>query len=817
MDKSMSLPEAASVVVIGGGVMGCSVLYHLAKMGVKDVVLLERKQLTCGTTGHSAAQVRQLRSSNNMTELIKYSTELYAGLEAETGQSTGWIKTGSLVLATNEDRFTFIKRQASLAKLFNVETHIIDQSEAAEMWPMMNADDVVGAIYSPDDGRVNPSDLCVALIKGAKANGARVFEDSEVTGFDIENGRVAAVRTEHGDIKCEKVVNCAGLWGRRIGEMAGVTVPLYACEHFYLLTKAIKGMGAHLPTLADHDNYLYMRDEVGGLLAGCFEPNAKGIALDKLPHDFAFDLLNEDWDHFEPMMINALHRIPALETAEVRMLLNGPESFTPDGNFLIGEAPEVGGFFVGCGMNSVGIAAGGGMGKALAQWVVADEAPMDLWSVDIRRFARFSANERMLSKRVPEMMGLHYVVGYPGRELESARGVRRSALHDRLAQSGAQFGLRMGWERADWFAEDGDPVPPPLKYGEPGWHDAVGRECFAARNGVALFDQSSFAKLLLQGPDAEAVLQRLCANNVAVEPGQVVYTAMLNDRGGMESDFTAFRLAGDRYMLITGSSQPVRDKNWIEKNLLDGEFVTLTDITSSLAVLSIMGPKSRTLLQRLTDTDMGNDTFPMFTSREISLGYATVRAARLSYVGELGWELYVPVEMAAGLYDELMAAGEDLGLRNAGMLALGSLRVEKGYRSWGHDITPDETPLEAGLGFAVKLKTDIAFKGRQAIEEQKQEGLNQRLVHFKVVDPSLHLLGHEPILQHDKVIGQVTSAAYSHTLGACAAMGYIQLNGKNPGQIIGEGNFKIEYAAKTYPAEAALEPLFDPKGEHIRC
>lgn len=817
MENPKKFPDAASVVVIGGGVMGCSVLYHLAKMGVKDVVLLERKQLTSGTTWHSAAQVRQLRSSNNMTELIRYSTELYAGLEAETGQSTGWTKTGSLILATNEDRFTFIMRQASVAKIFDVETHIIGQREAAEMWPMMNADDVIGAIYSPDDGRVNPSDLCAALIKGAKANGARVFEDSEVTGFDIDKGRIAGVRTEHGLIHCDKVVNCAGLWGRRIGEMAGVTVPLYACEHFYLLTKEIVGMGAHLPTLADHDNYLYLRDEVGGLLAGCFEPNARGIALDKLPNDFAFDLLNEDWDHFEPMMMNALHRIPALETAEVRMLLNGPESFTPDGNFLLGEAPEVSGFFVGCGMNSVGIAAGGGAGKALAEWVIYGEPPMDLWSVDIRRFARFSANERILKERVPEMMGLHYVVGYPGRELETARGVRRTPIHDRLAENGAQFGLRMGWERADWFAEGSELLPQPLKFGKPAWHDAVGRECFAARNGVALFDQTSFSKLMLQGPDAEPVLQRLCANNVAVKEGQVIYTAMLNDRGGMESDFTAFRLADDRYMLVTGSNQPVRDKHWIEQNLLDGEFVTLTDITSSLAVLSVMGPKSRTLLQRLTDADLGNAAFPVFTSREISLGYATVRAARLSYVGELGWELYVPVEMAAGLYDELMATGQDLGLRNAGMLALGSLRVEKGYRSWGHDVTPDDTPLEAGLGFAVKLKTDIPFKGRKALEKQKQEGIQQRLVHFKVVDPSLHLIGHEPILQYEKVVGQVTSAAYSHTLGACVAMGYIRLDGRSPKEIISEGNFKIEYAAEAYTVEASLDPLFDPRGEHIRC
>ena len=814
--SEQGLPTSAEVVVIGGGIMGCSTLYHLAKLGMRNGVLLERKQLTCGTTWHSAAQVRQLRSSRNLTRLIKYSTDLYASLEQETGQSTGWLRTGSLSIATNPDRMTHILRQAALADAFGVETHVIGPREAAEMWPMMRADDVLGAVYSPDDGRVNPSDLCLALVKGAKANGGRICEDTEVVGFDIGDGRIRGVRTNRGEIACDTVVNCAGLWGRRIGAMAGVAVPLYACEHFYLLTKPIEGVGAHLPTLSDHDGHLYIRDEVGGLLVGCFEPKAKPLALSDLPKDFAFDLLNEDWDHFEPMMLNALHRIPALETAEARMLLNGPESFTPDGSFLLGEAPEVRGFFVGCGMNSVGIATGGGAGRAIAEWIVHGQPTMDLWPVDIRRFARVHANQRVLRQRVPEELGLHYAIGFPGREPETARGLRRGPVHDRLAAKGAQFGPRMGWERANWFAREGDPVPPPLRFGKPAWFDAVARECKAAREGVVVFDQTSFGKLLVQGPDAEKVLQRLCANDVAVDPGRVVYTGLLNERGGYESDLTVFRLDGRRYMLVTGTAQPVRDLDWIHRNLGADERVTVTDIGGSLAVFSVMGPESRTLLSRLTAEDLSNTGFDLFTAREINLGSALVRAARLSYIGELGWELYVPVEMAAGLYDELTAAGADLGLTDAGMYALTSLRIERGYRAWGHDVTPDDTPLEAGLAFATKLKSGIPFIGRKALLGQKQRGLSRRLIHLRFRDPAVFPLGDEPIVKNGAVLGQVTSAAYSHTLGTSLAMGYVALDGRPVAELIADGGLEVRIAGDRHAVDAATTPFFDPKGDRMR-
>jgi len=812
-----SLPSHASVVIIGGGVMGCSTLYHLAKLGVRDVILLERKKLTCGTTWHSAAQVRQLRSTNNLTQLIRYSAELYGSLEAETGQSTGWTRTGSLSIATNPDRLTHIRHQASLAKVFGVETHELSGAEAARLWPMMRSRDIIGAVYSPGDGRVNPSDLCAALIKGAKAQGARIFEDTPVTGFQIQDARVSGVNTARGDVRCETVVNCAGLWGRQVGAMAGVSVPLYACEHFYLLTKPIEGIERHLPTLSDHDGCLYIRDEVGGILAGCFEPGAKALSLDQLPRDFAFDLLDEDWDHFEPMMHNAMHRIPALEHAEVRSLVNGPESFTPDGAFLLGQAPELKGFFVGCGMNSVGVASGGGAGKALAEWIVEGAPTRDLWSVDIRRFAPFHANESTLRQRIPEVLGLHYAISYPGREPHTARGLRRSPIHDRLAANGAQFGTRSGWERAAWFAAGHEPLPAPLRFGKPAWFDAEQRESQAARNDVVLFDQSSFAKILMDGADAQRLLQKLCANDVDVAPGMIVYTGMLNERGGYESDLTVMRLARDRYLLVTGTGQAIRDMDWIRDAITPGDNVSVLDVTPSLAVFSVMGPKSRRLLEGLTPEDLGNAAFPLFTIREIPLAGATVRAARLSYVGELGWELYVPVEMAAALYDELMAAGSGTGLVNAGTHALTSLRIEKGYRAWGHEVTPDDSPLEAGLGFATKMRSDIPFVGRQALLEQRKTGLVRRLVHLKLDDPKIFLLGDEPIRRDGEMVGQITSAAYGHSLGASVAMGYVDLDDRPLAAMIDGGVFEVECATERFPVTVSLSPFFDPPGKRMKA
>ena len=693
----MAFPEDASVVIIGGGIMGCSTAYHLAKAGVEGVVLIERQQLTSGTTWHSAAQVRQLRSSANLTRLIGHSAALYRSLEAETGQATGWISKGSLSIAANPDRLTHIRRQAALARLFGLAVEEIDPAEAGRLWPLIRTDDLLGAVYAPDDGRVNPSDLCAALVKGAKAGGVEVFEQTAVSGFEKRGGRVSAVVTDRGRIACEAVALTAGLWSREVAALAGVTAPLYACEHFYLLTEPI-GIEGHLPTLSDHDGHLYIRDEVGGLLVGCFEPDAKPLPLDKLPRDFAFDLLNEDWDHFEPMLENAIHRIPALAEAGARMLLNGPESFTPDGNFILGESPDLQGFFLGCGMNSVGIASGGGAGRALAEWIVEGRPTMDLWEVDARRFAPFQGNLKALHERIPEELGLHYAVSFPGRRPETVRGLRRSPVHGGLEAAGASFGPRAGWERPEFFIPDGRQVPHDLTFSRPPWFDLVAAEHAATRDGAALFDQSSFAKFRVAGADALGFLQQLSANDLDVTPGRVVYTLMLNARGGVEADLTVFRIAGDDFLLICGTGLEPKIGAWLRRHLNADAKVSITDVTSGTAVLGLAGPGAEEVLRHASSADVSADAFPPYRHRVIEVGYAHARAARLSYTSEDGFELYVASEFAAHVFDALHEAGAASGLRNAGTLALTSLRIERGFKAWATTWAPATQPGKPAWG-----------------------------------------------------------------------------------------------------------------------
>ena len=809
------LPDRARVVVIGGGAIGLSTLYHLAEIGISDAVLLERKELTCGTTWHSAAQVRTLRSTRNLTRLIKYSAELYARLEAETGQATGWTRTGSLSIATNPDRFTHIKCQAALSELFDIECRVIGAEEAGELWPLMRTDDVIGAVYSPNDGRVNPSDLSAALAKGARAKGAKIFEHTPTTGFRIEDGRVTGVKTRTGRIECEAAALCAGLWSREVAKLAALSLPLYACEHFYLLTKPIDGIEGHLPTLGDHDGHLYFRDDVGGLLVGCFEPHGKPLAVSDLPAEFSFDLLNEDWDHFEPMMLNALHRIPALETAEARTLLNGPESFTPDGSPLVGEAPGLGGLFLGCAMNSMGIASAGGIGRALAHWIAEGQPEFDLWPVDPRRFAARQCEEAVLRERIPEVLGDHYAIAFPGRELETGRNLRQSPLYQRLAAKGANFGERMGWERADWFDPAGGGERA-LRFGRPAWFDRVAAEHRAAREDVALFDQTSFGKLKLEGPDAEAAMQHLCANDMAVAPGRIVYSSMLNTAGGIESDLTVTRLSEIEYLLVTGTAQPVRDLHWIRSHLGPGTRVEVSDVTEDLAVLAVMGPKSRDLLATLTAAALDDEAFPYLASREIKLAGLTTRASRISYVGELGWELYLPIAEATALYDALSAAGEPYGLRDAGAFALTSLRVERGYRAWGHDVGPDDTPLEAGLGFAVKLDREVDFIGRVALQRQREAGVDRRLLFFRLDDANAFPIGDEPIRRGGAIVGQVTSAAFGHCVGTSVAMGYVRLDGAPAEEVAARDGYEIDIAGKRAAATGSLVPFFDPNGTRLK-
>ncbi len=814
---SQGLPAAAQVVIIGGGIVGCSTAYHLTKLGWRDVVLLERRALGCGSTWHAAGLVGQLRAYLNMTQLIRYSTELYASLEEETGQATGWKACGSLTVARTEARMTQLKRTASMARAFNVEAEIISAREAAKNWPLMRTDDLVGAVWLPADGKVNPADLTAALAKGARAGGARIVENVPVTGIQVRRGAVAGVETSQGKIACETVVNCAGLWAREVGNLCGVTVPLHAVEHMYIVTKPIDGVTPDLPVMRDPDGHVYFKEEVGGLVMGGFEPVAKPWLSRGVPEDFAFSLLKEDWDQFEILLTNAITRVPALEGAEVRQLLNGPESFTPDNQFILGEAPEVRRFYVGAGFNSAGIASAGGAGRALAEWIIEGRPAVDLWPVDIRRFARSHGNERWLRDRVVESPGLHYAMAWPFREFTTGRGLRRSPLHDRLAAKGASFGSKMGWERANWFAPEGVRPETVYSFGRPNWLPYSAAEHHATRNAVAVFDQTSFSKLLLQGRDAEAVLQRLCANDVGVAPGKVVYTGMLNNRGGFESDLTVTRLAGDAYFIVTGTAQTTRDFDWIRRHIPDDAHAHLTDVTSAYAVLSIMGPRSRDLLSRLTDADLGNAAFPFGTAREIGVGYAVARAIRITYVGELGWELYVPVECAAGVYDAIMDAGAGFGLKNAGYYALESLRLEKGYRAWGRELTPDDTPLEAGLDFAVRLDKAVPFIGRELLLRQKETGVSKRLALFTLEDEAAFPFGDEPIFRNGKCVGWLTSTAFGHTLGCAVGMGYVRDQVAVEASFIESGAYEIEIAGTRFPAKAHLRALYDPANKRVRA
>jgi glycine cleavage system aminomethyltransferase T/glycine/D-amino acid oxidase-like deaminating enzyme len=806
--------DRARVVIIGGGIIGCSVAYHLTRLGWRDVLLLERKTLTSGTTWHAAGLVGRLRGSRTMSRLVGYSAELYAGLEAETGQATGWKRCGSLIAARTADRLTQLRRSVALGRAVDIEAHIVGPDEVARLWPSCRADDLVGAMYVPDDGRVIPADVTQALAAGARAGGARLRENVSVTGVLIRDGAVAGVSATGGDIACEVVVNCAGLWARELARRSGVTVPLYPVEHFYAVTRPIAGITPDLAVLRDLDGHVYIREEVGGLLVGGFEPVAKPWTADPIPEDFAFSLLKEDWDQFEILIRNGVQRVPALESAEIQLLLNGPESFTPDGHFILGEAPGLRGYFVGAGFNSGGIASAGGAGRALAEWIVGGHAPMDLWAVDVRRFAAFHGDVGFLAKRMREAPGLHYRMAWPNREHETGRGLRRSPLHDRLAARGACFGAKMGWERANWFAPPGIEPHTVYSFGPQNWLPHAAREHRAAREAVALFDQTSFAKLLFTGPDAEAALQRLAANDVAAPEGRTVYTPLLNERGGYESDLTISRLGPETFLIVTGSGQRVRDPDWIRRNLPPGARVALADVTEDYATLGLMGPGAREALARVTDADLGNAVFPYGSLRDIAIAGATVRAIRISYAGELGWELYVPAGRAAAVYDTLMAAGEVV---NAGYYALDSLRIEKGYRAWGRELTPDDTPLEAGLAFTVRLDKPGGFIGREALLEQRARGVSRRLLLFALDDPRAIAWGDEPIYRAGRLAGTLTSAAYGHTAGRTVAMGYVACAPGERAAGLLAGPYEIDIAGSRVAATAALRAWHDPAGDRMRA
>jgi heterotetrameric sarcosine oxidase gamma subunit len=811
-----AFPTQARVVIIGGGIVGCSTAYHLARLGWRDVVLLERRQLTCGTTWHAAGLVGQLRATYNMTRLAQYSAELFRGLEAETGSATGFRQTGSLAVASDQERFEELKRGVSMAHSFGLAADVLTPDEARTRWPLLNAEDLVGGIFLPTDGKTNPVDTAQALAKGARMRGARILENVAVTDIRHKGGRATGVETSRGAIAAEYVVLCGGMWSRNLGRLAGVNVPLHAAEHFYVVSEPIAGLPPDLPTLRDPSGTIYAKEDAGKLLVGCFEPVAKPWGMDGIPESFCFDQLPADLDHIEPMLSHAVHRVPVLGETGLQLFFNGPESFTPDDRYLLGEAPELKNFYLATGFNSVGIQSSGGAGKVLAEWIAQGHPPMDLWDVDIRRVMPFQGNARYLHDRTVETLGLLYAMHWPFRQYETARGVRKSPLHDRLAARGACFGEAAGWERPNWYAPAGTEPRYEYSYGRQNWFEHSAAEHRAVRERVGLFDQSSFGKFLLQGRDAERVMSRLSANDVAVAPGRVVYTQWLNERGGIEADLTVTRLAWDEYLVVTSATSQVRDFHWLRSHIGEDERAVATDVTSAYAVIGIMGPRSRELLQSLTPDDLSNDAFPFGAAREIDLAYARVRAARLTYVGELGWELYVPTEFALGVFDAIAEAGERFGLAMAGYHAMNSLRMECGYRHWGHDIGDEDTPLEGGLGFAVAFDKPGGFIGRDALLRRRESGLGRRLVQFALKDAAGMLYHDEPIIRDGAIVGRLTSGMFGHTIGRALGMGYVVHASVAEPSFIRSGRWEIEIAGERHPADASLAPFYDPRRERVR-
>jgi 4-methylaminobutanoate oxidase (formaldehyde-forming) len=821
---SIDLPTRTRVVIVGGGVIGCSVAYHLAKLGWNDVVLLERKQLTSGTTWHAAGLVGQLRQSINMTQLARYTGELYRSLEAETGQATGYRQCGSLSLATTAGRMEELKRNASMAKVFGLPVNVVSPGEIRSLYPLANLEDVIGGIHIPSDGYANAVDITQALAKGARAGGVRIFQELKVTAIRHDGERVKGVDTEHGGIEADYVVLCGGMWTRNLAASIGVTVPLHACEHYYVLFQDVPGLHSDMPVLRDYDHCSYFKYDAGKLLVGAFEPNARPWGAEGIPEDFAFGEIAGDFSHFEPVLMDAMRRIPALEQAGIQKFFCGPESFTPDVRYHLGESTELKNCFVAAGLNSIGLQSAGGVGKVVAEWIRDGHPPLDLWEVDVRRNMPFQINRKYLRERVSESLGLLYATHWPFRQYETARGVRKSAVHDRLARAGACFGEAFGWERANWYAPAGVEPSYAYSYGRQNWFEHSAREHHAVRSAVGLFDQSSFAKFRLEGADAARVLNRVCANDVAVAPGKMVYTQWLNERGGIEADLTVTRLTEGAFLIVSGAETESKDFNWLKRHIEPQAHCVLTNVTSGMGVLSLMGPQARELLQSMTPDDVSDRVFPFATSRVIELGYALVRASRITFVGELGWELYVPTEFMQGVYDELLAAGARHGLVHAGYHALNSLRIEKAYRHWGHDITDEDTPWEAGLGFALKLDKPGGFIGREALLRQRESGVRKRLVQLKLKSPDPLLYHNEPIWRGDSIVGFIRSGMYGHSLGAAVGLGYVTLSAPAPGAApgaadaaIGADDFQIEVAGVRYPATASLRPMYDPNNERIKC
>ena len=811
----MTLPDKAQAVIIGGGVSGCSVAYHLAKAGWRDIVLLERRKLTCGTTWHAAGLIAQLRASVNMTRLARYSAELYVGLEEETGISTGMRQVGSITVALTEDRMEEIRRQATMARIFDVEVSEISPGEIKDMYPHLNVEDAIGGVHLPLDGQCDPANIAMALAKGARMRGAQIREGVTVTRVVTQNGKVSGVEYDGpdgpGHIASDVVINCGGMWGRDLAAQNGVSLPLHACEHFYLVTEAIEGLG-HLPVLRVPDEHAYYKSDAGKMMLGAFEPKAKPWGMGGIHPDFEFDTLPEDWDHFTPILEAAMNRMPLFESAGIHTFFNGPESFTPDDRYYLGPAPELQGYWVAAGYNSVGIASSGGAGMALAEWITKSAPPFDLWEVDIRRAQPFQKNRAYLKDRVSETLGLLYADHYPYRQVETSRGIRRSPLHEHLAKRGAVFGEVAGWERANWFARDGQERHYRYDWHRQNWFDNHRAEHMAVRDGAGLFDMSSFGKIRVEGRDAVHFLNRVCSAQMDVATGRIAYTMLLNEQGGIEADLTVTRLSETAFLLVVPAATVQRNLAWLRDHVGD-DFATITDVTSAEAVLCLMGPASREMLSRISPNNFSNEAHPFGMAHEVEIGMGLGRAHRVTYVGELGWELYLPADQAAHVFETLMEAAPEVVL--CGLHTLDSCRIEKAYRHWGHDITDEDHVLEAGLGFAVS-KTKEGFIGRDAVLRKREAGLKRRLMQFLVSDPSAAIFHNEALIRDGRIIAHVTSGNYGHALGGAVALAYVPCAGETTEDLL-SSDYEIEIAGRRYPARASIKPMYDPSSERVRA
>jgi glycine cleavage system T protein len=806
------LPSHAQVVIIGGGVGGCSIAYHLTLLGWKDVVVLERHELTSGSTWHSAGLVGQMRSDANLTRMMHYSTDLYSRLKDETGIDPAWREVGGLRLASSAERLEEIKRLVGMAGSFGVPMELVSAKEAQDMFPLMNIDGVVGAAYTPNDGMIDPTGLTNALATGAKNRGARIFQDTNVEKINLKNGRVSEVVTDQGTIQTEIVVNAAGQWGKEVARMVGLNLPVVPMAHLYAITKPIEGVGHDIPTLRDPDLLVYWREEVGGFVTGGYERNPVPFGLKGIPRDFKYQLLPPDWDRFAPLMENSIKRVPILEKAEIRQLLNGPEGFTPDGEFLLGPT-AVKGFWVACAFCAHGLAGAGGIGKTMAEWIIDGHPEWDVWRLDVRRFGSNYNSRDYTVARTLETYTQYYDIHFPGEERLSRRGLRLSPTYYRLRELGCHFGEKTGWERPNWFKpyeELATHGHEPKGWAHHNWSRAVGYEHLQTRENAGLFDETSFNKFEVRGPGALKFLNYVCANDIDQPVGSVIYTQCLNKRGGIECDFTVTRLGEEHFFIITGTAFGQHDLSWLSLNMPEDGSVSIEDVGSSYACLGLWGPKARKILEKVTTDDVSNESFHYMTNKRITVGDVPVLASRVTYVGELGWEFYCPMEYGLRLWDTLWEAGQPEGMVAGGYKAIDSLRLEKGYRYWSGEITPDYTPYEAGLGFAVKLdKGD--FIGREALVKQKEGELKQKLCCIAISDDRTIALGKEPIRAGDKIIGWVAAGGYGYSVAMSLVYAYLPTEYSKPGT-----ELNIEFFGTQVAAEVVKSPLWDSKGERIR-